>query len=157
MGRCVAALGLALLSGCADFVRYTDELVEPRTGRSFVVTGPASLGGLVGFVAGLPVDVVALPVTYPIYRSQAAEDPVSADPTSTMLFPSFALSRVGRLVLGAPFDVLEYGVYRAWRSPQGPGREDQEAFEILRDQETLQIYSVEPVLPRGAATRPAGG
>ena len=60
MRRAAALLGLCLLTGCAHVVRYTDELVQPQTGRSLLVRLPATFGAIVGFGVGLPIDIAAL-------------------------------------------------------------------------------------------------
>ena len=103
--RRAAAVALAawLCAGCTPIVRYTDELVSARSGRTFLTRTPATFGGIVGFIAGVPVDIVALPVTYVVY---SAQDEVTRDPLSIFLFPSFVLWRVGTLV-GAPIDSAE--------------------------------------------------
>ena len=100
----VAVASLVLLSSCAQLVQYSDEIVDRRTGRSFLVTVPATIGGFCGFVIGIPADIVALPVTLTVYQFQ--KDEPGADPVSTLLFPSFALWRAGTL-LGTPMDVPE--------------------------------------------------
>ena len=110
---------LALLPSCF-LVEYSDNLVDERTGRSNFVTQPASVGGLLGFIVGIPVDIVALPVTWVVYRTQKTDDEEGVDPLSTLLFPSFVLWRAGVLVVGTPFDVLEFTFYRAWRDPPPP-------------------------------------
>lgn len=135
------ALGL-LLGACSQLVRYTDELVDRRTGRTVFVTAPASAGGFFGFIAGLPVDLAALPITYPVYRVQADRDPAAGDPLSTMLFPSFVLWRAGTL-LGMPFDVLEYAGWRLWQPEVTLTEEEQKRFEAQIDEESLPAYPVE--------------
>jgi hypothetical protein len=140
------AAALAAFSACSELVRYTDELTDERTGRSLFVTTPATFGGAVGFVLGVPVDLVVLPVTWGVYRYQVAEDPLGADPLSTMLFPSFVLWRVGKLV-GMPFDLVEFVVWRAWRSEATLTRQEREEIEYAHDEDTLPTYPVEPIYP----------
>ncbi|MEZ5987676.1 MAG: hypothetical protein R3F30_00830 [Planctomycetota bacterium] len=108
---------LLLLSSCSVLIEYSDRLVDDASGRTAVVTKPASLGGIIGFVAGVPLDIVALPVTYTIYAVQKDEEEEQLDPLSTLLFPSFVLWRTGVLVIGAPLDGLEWCFYRAWARP----------------------------------------
>src|SRR5690606_40387621 len=104
----LALLMLALLAaGCAGLVQYTDELRDESTGRSLFVRTPATAGGIVGFAAGLPVSLAALPVTYTVHVYQRERTPMRADPVSTMLFPSFVLWRAG-VLLAAPFDAVEW-------------------------------------------------
>jgi hypothetical protein len=113
--RCAAlAALLVLLPGCL-LVRYSDDLVDETTGRSNFVTQPASFGGVVGFVCGLPLDLVFLPATYIVYQSQKQDGEEGLDPGSTLLFPSFVLWRTGVILIGAPFDLVEYTFYRAWQ------------------------------------------
>ena len=131
---------------CGQVVRYTDEISDPRSGRSFFVTAPAGAGGFVGFVLGLPVDLIALPATFTVYQVQKAQDPLRADPISTMLFPSFVLWRAGSLI-AAPFDVLELVFYRAWRDPVSLTEEEREALEDEIDGATLPRYPVESIYP----------
>ncbi len=146
--KALALTASLLLSGCAELVQYTDELSNEATGRTFVVTSPATLGGMVGFVIGIPADILALPVTYSVYAIQKSQDSLTADPLSTMLFPSFFLWRAGKLV-AAPFDLVEYSVYRAWRSPETLTREEREEIEFRHDEESLPSYPVRPLLPIG--------
>ncbi len=148
--RLVALAVLTVLPACSQLVRYTDEIVDERTGRSPVVTVPATAGGFVGFVVGLPVDLIALPVTFPIYYIQREQDRVKADPLSTMLFPSFALWRMGTLI-AVPFDATEYIVVRAWQPPRTPNAQEQQAIEDGFDRDTLRRYTVEPVYPTTSA------
>lgn len=145
-------LALLVLNSCGDLVQYTDELVDRRTGRTLLVRTPATLGGVLGFVVGVPLDIVALPVTYPVYASQKNDQAVAADPLSTMLFPSFVLWRAGTLV-AVPLDILEYVAYRAWLPPPTPTRQEQEAYEVEQDERTLPVYPVEPIFPRGGLPR----
>jgi hypothetical protein len=135
-------------AGCSQLVRYTDDLVDARSGRSLFTRTPATAGGAVGLVAGLPVDLVALPVTYAVYASQ---DPLKRDALSTFLFPSFVLQHVGQLI-GAPFDVIEWGAYRAWQDPETLTKEEVERREAELD---VVDYSVFPVTP--VYGRPSGG
>jgi len=143
-----AVLGVAFaLAGCAQIVQYTDELRDERTGRTVIVRSPATVGGIAGFALGAPVSVVALPATWGVYRYQKARTPLQADPTSTLLFPSFLFWRVGTLLLGAPVDLLEWGFWRAWRDAPTPNAAEREAIELRHDEEVLQNYPVEPIFP----------
>ena len=105
------------LFSCNALVTYSDQLVDEGTGRSAFVTKPAALGGIVGFIVGIPVDVVALPVSYFVYLSQKEEDEEGLDSLSTLLFPSFLLWRAGVLLVGTPLDLVEFSFYRFWVNP----------------------------------------
>lgn len=157
--RPLAGVLLALVAsagGCAGLVQYTDELRDESTGRTLLVRTPATVGGIVGFVVGLPVSAVAVPVTYGVYAYQRSATPLRADPVSTLLFPSFVLWRAGAL-LGAPFDLVEWLGYRAWQGERTPLPEEIEADERRHDEEVLQSYPVRAIYPtdtdRDAAMR----
>ncbi len=99
-----------------------------------------------GFVLGVPLDIIGLPVTYTLYQFQRDDESVTADPMSTMLFPSFVLWRAGTLV-AVPFDAVEFVVYRAWLPPETPTAEEQERLEAAEDSSTLPVYPVERIFP----------
>lgn len=132
---------LAVLAGCTSVVRYTEELVDERHGRSWFTRFPATLGGTAGFVVGVPVDVAAFLPAWLVYRSQPKE---TRDPLSVFLFPSFVLWKVGTL-LGAPFDLVEWGVYRAWQDEPALSQQEREAIE--REWDGREYYSEYPVTP----------
>ena len=141
MRRAAALLGLCLLTGCAHVVRYTDELVQPQTGRSLLVRLPATFGAIVGFGVGLPIDIAALPVTWTLHMSQ---DDSARDPLSTFFFPSFVLWRIGSLI-AVPFDALEW----TWRSSASElGPEERERFERELDAKCWDVYPVHVFYPR---------
>jgi hypothetical protein len=137
------------LGSCSELVQYTQEISDSRSGRGPLVTIPANFGGFAGFVAGIPVDAVLLPVTYPVYQYQKSASPDDADPVSTMLFPSFFLWQTGK-ALGVPFDLLEFTFYRAWRSPETLTAGEREEIELLYDQDFLPPYPVEVIYPPAA-------
>ena len=145
-----APLGAAalLFGSCTQVVQYTDALVDESTGRTAFTRVPATIGGIVGFVAGVPVDVAALPVTYSVY---ALQDEVTRDPLSIFLFPSFVLWRIGSL-LGAPFDLVEWATYRHWQRDDALTREERELREAEIDALEWPDYPVETIYPR-----PSGG
>jgi hypothetical protein len=145
--RLAAVATLALLTSCAQLVQYTDEIVDRRTGRSLLVTVPATVGGFAGFVIGIPADIVALPVTLSVYQFQ--KDEPDADPVSTLLFPSFALWRAGTLI-GTPMDVLDYALLRSWRAERTINADEQNEIEYQMDLDTLPSYPVTPVYPRSS-------
>ena len=145
--RVLAVSLLLSLSSCAQLVQYTDEIVDSRTGRSLFVTAPATAGGFLGFLIGIPVDVVALPVTFTFYLVQKDQDELRADPLSTMLFPSFVLWRAGTLI-GTPFDAVHYLWARAGRPPRSLTGEELAEIEYSYDLKTLPDYPVKAIYPR---------
>lgn len=142
MSRLLACC-LPLLASCTQVVQYTDALVDARTGRTAFTRVPATMGGIIGFVAGVPVDIAALPVTYVVYSTQ---DEVTRDPLSIFLFPSFVLWRLGSL-LGAPFDAVEWAVWRSWQRGDALTREERELQEAEIDALEWPDYPVEAVYP----------
>ena len=136
-------LAAVLLGSCTQAVRYTDALTDARTGRTLFVRVPASFGGVVGFVAGVPFDVVALPVSYPVYVTQPEE---SRDPLTIFLFPSFVLWRAG-VLLAMPFDAVEYAFWRGWTAPAELTPENRERLERTLDDRQWESYPVEPIYP----------
>lgn len=150
-GLLLSAPCLSALAGCAQVVRYTDELVDARYGRTWVTRLPATLGATTGFAVGLPIDIVALPVTWVAYRSQQKE---TRDPLSVFLFPSWVLWKTGALI-GAPFDLVEWGVWRSWQPAVPMTQEELEAIERAWDAKEYSEYPVTPIYPRaepGGAT-----
>jgi hypothetical protein len=145
-----AAALAATLSGCTPVVRYTDALIEGRDGRTWFSRGPATIAGGVGFVVGIPIDVVVLPVAWFVYRSQPE---AQRDPVSAFLFPSFVLWKVGALV-GAPFDAVEWALWRAWQAPAPLTQQEREAIEQEWDsRESFSEYPVTPIHPAPAPPR----
>ncbi len=145
MLRASSALALALACGsCSSVVKYTDEMTDRASGRTFVTVAPANFFGLCGFIAGIPFDVVALPVTYPILHTTPPED---RDPLSTLLFPSFVLWRCG-VLLAAPIDGIEYLAYRSWRGDRKLTAEERELIELELDAQELPDYPVEVLYPK---------
>ncbi|MBL9077358.1 MAG: hypothetical protein JNL08_07640 [Planctomycetes bacterium] len=129
--------------GCTSVVQYSNELVEPRHGRTWFTRLPATIGGTTGFAVGLPVDVVALPVAWVWYTMQPRE---TRDALSVFLFPSFVFWRLG-LLLGAPFDAVEWAAWRAWQ-PEAPiTQEDRERIERAWDAMEYTEYPVTPIHP----------
>lgn len=140
LGACIAA------GGCTPVVRYTNELVDGRHGRTWFTRLPATIGGAAGFTIGIPVDIVALPVTWLVYRSQPRE---TRDPLSVFLFPSFVLWKGGAL-LGAPFDAVEWALYRNWRTEPEVSPDEREAIERQWDTREYPEYPVTPIYPAPA-------
>lgn len=124
--RCLLLTALAILPSCV-LVEYSQNLVDESTGRGNFVTQPASIGGIVGFIAGVPLDIAALPASYLVYRAQRDQDEEAIDPLSTLLFPSFVLWRTGVIVIGTPFDVLDLVFRRAWTTPPAKLQSDYDA------------------------------
>lgn len=145
--RLLATTGLtALLLGggaCSSVVSYTDELVSNQHGRTYFTRAPSALGGGVGFTLGVPMDLVALPVTFVVYQSQP---PATRDPLSVFLFPSFVLWKVGNLV-GAPFDAVEWALWRSWQPEVPVTAEEREAIERKWDAREFSEYPVTPIYP----------
>lgn len=135
--------GCAALCGCAGVVRYTDALVEPRYGRTWCTRVPAAVGGTLGFTLGLPLDLLGVPVSAVVYANQP---PATREPLSVFLLPSWVLWKVG-LLLGAPFDALEWAVYRAYRRDPGLGSVEREAIERAYDEAGWRQYPVTPIHP----------
>ena len=141
----VAALLLAFAS-CTPVVRYTNELVDDRYGRTWFTRVPSTVGGTLGFAVGVPIDIVALPATFIVYRSQAKE---SRDALSVFLFPSFVLWKVGTL-FGAPFDAVEWAAWRWWQAPPRITPEERESIERRWDALEFSEYPVTPIYPAAA-------
>jgi hypothetical protein len=137
----LGAAALPALTGCTPVVRYTDALVDDRYGRTWFTRLPATLGGTAGFIVGVPVDVVVLLPAFLVYRSQPPE---TRDPLSVFLFPSFVLWKVG-VLLGAPFDAVEWAAWRAWRTPEPMTQQERE--DIEREWDKRQYFSEYPVTP----------
>ncbi|GAB4136506.1 MAG: hypothetical protein Fur0037_01110 [Planctomycetota bacterium] len=147
--RAIAAVLLALAS-CTQAIRYSDALTDRRTGRTIFVRAPASLGGFVGFLAGVPLDLAVLPVSYPIYATSPAE---SRDALSIFLFPSFVFWRAG-VLLALPFDAIEYAVWRGWAGPPKLSPEEREQIERRLDDRQWDSFPVAPLYPIEEPERP---
>jgi hypothetical protein len=142
---------LTLCGGaCSHVVQYTNELVDARSGRTWFTRLPATVGGTVGFVVGVPVDIVAIPASWVVYVSQPKE---TRDVLSVFLFPSFVLWKAGAL-LGAPFDGLEWAAYRSWQPPQPVTQEERETIERAWDEAGWSTYPVTPVYPAPVVVPP---
>lgn len=141
-------LAAAMSCSCASVVRYSDDLVSAKSGRTLFTRAPATLCGVMGFLVGVPLDVVALPATYMVYRGQ---DKATRDPLSVFLFPSFVLWRGGTL-LATPIDIVEWGVWRWWQPVDSLTPEEQERIEVELDELHQQWtdYPVEWIYPRAA-------
>ena len=149
LARSIQAVACALLlscGGCAELVSYAERLGDPSTGRTLFVRTPAAVGGFVGFGLGLPLCALGFPVTYLIYENQRSRNPEQADALSTLLWPSFVLWRTGNLI-AAPFDLIEWAVYRAWEGPPALSRSEREAIEAEIDADTLPSCPVTPIYP----------
>jgi len=149
--RAGAALLLpALLCGCSSVVQYTGEIVDRHHGRTWFTRLPATVGGSVGFLVGIPVDVAVMPVSWIAYRSQPKE---TRDVLSVFMFPSFVLWRTCALV-GAPFDGVEWLVWRSWQAPPALTPEEREAAERAWDEMGWSRYPVVPIHPPERADGP---
>lgn len=125
-------------------MRYTNELVDDRHGRTWFTRFPSTVGGTAGFALGIPVDVVALPVTFTVYRSQPKE---TRDLLSVFLFPSVVMWKVGAL-LGMPFDVVEWTLWRSWQDAPAITADEREEIERKWDARDFSEYPVTPVYPK---------
>ena len=142
--RRLRAIAAALaLGACTSVVQYTDELVDPRHGREWFTRLPATIGGTAGFAVGVPVDVAAAPIAWIYYASQPVE---TRDPLSVFLFPSFVLWRAG-LLLGAPFDLVEWASWRSWQPDVPITQEDRDRIERGWDAQEYTEYPVTPIYP----------
>lgn len=151
--RFASLLCCAALAGCTEVVRYTDELTDPKYGRSWVVRGPATFFGVVGFAAGVPIDLVAFPVTWVVYRTEPKDE--ARDASSTFLFPSFLLWKAG-VLLATPLDLAEFAVWRSWQPAEALTTEELERREKELDQEELRGMPVQPVYGNPPPPRHAG-
>ena len=148
MGAGLLGLVLTLPQvSCGAFIEYTDGLRKSLE-YTPLVRGTAQTGGFLGVLAGIPLNFVALPVTYSVYLYQDSVDPETASFTDTALFPSFLLLSVCSLV-AVPVDVMEFAFYRAWQPERTLTTEEQEELEKEIDDGTLPRYPVTPVYPRG--------
>ena len=145
---------LFLLPACTSVVRYSDGLVDPQAGRSLFTRLPASIGATTGFALGIPIDVVALPVSWVVYRSQPRE---TREVASVFLFPSFVLWKVG-VLFGAPFDAIEWSLWRSRSPATGMSDAQREAIEREWDARgAFPVYPVTPIVPGpGGPDGPAG-
>lgn len=107
---------LALLSACAiprTVDRLHDTCPPPEFGRPGWVRFLAASGAWIGGIVGGAISVVVLPVTYPI--SLLAGDAFSEGGREEfLLFPAVGLATAGHFMLGAPADVIDHVLYRAW-------------------------------------------
>lgn len=133
----------SLLGACSPLVRYTNDLVDSRSGRTWFTRAPAGIGGTFGFTLGIPIDIVAMPVLWGVYRFQPKEE---RDVMSVFLFPSFVLWKVGTLV-GMPFDFVEWATWRSWHETVLT-QDERETIERLWDSRGYSEYPVTPIYPR---------
>ena len=148
--------GALATTGCTPVVRYTDALIEGRDGRTWFTRAPATIAGGIGFVVGIPIDVVTLLPAWFVYRAQPE---AQRDPVSVFLFPSFVLWKVGVLV-GAPFDLVEWAAYRSWQPARVLTQQERESIENEWDSRgNFPEYPVTPIhpLPQPPAEHPPGG
>lgn len=143
--RCALLAAALAAASCTSVVRYTDALVDAGQGRSLFTRLPATVGGTVGFTVGIPVDVATFVPLWIYYRSLPRE---TRDPLSVFLFPSFVLWKVGVLV-GAPFDAVEWAVWRSWHDAPDMTPQEREAIEREWDARgAYPVYPVTPIRPR---------
>ena len=131
----------------APIVRYTDELTNEHTGRTPFVRYPAQSFGFLGFIGGIPFDLIALPATYTFYEMNKSLPPGQAtDSVTIFLFPSFVMWRAA-ILLAAPLDAVEFAFYRAFLPAKTLNPFEQEDLENRLDRETLPRHPVEPLYP----------
>ncbi len=126
-------------------VEYGDSLRNSKD-RTVGVRYTAKLGGVFGVLAGIPADIVLLPITYPVHLYRDSMEPESTSMVDSLLFPSLALLQVGSMI-AIPIDVLEFGLYRVWLPRDTMTAEEKEELERRLDDETLPRYPVTPVWP----------
>ncbi|MFN6146026.1 MAG: hypothetical protein ACK5AL_06700 [Planctomycetota bacterium] len=154
----ILAAAAMTTAGCTSVVRYGDGLVDAGTGRSLFTRLPATVGGTAGFVVGLPVDVLVFVPAWVYYQSLPRE---TRDPVSVFLFSSFVLWKVG-VLFGAPFDAIEWSLWRSRSPATGMSDAQREAIEREWDARgAFPVYPVTPIVPGpggpdgpGGATRP---
>ncbi len=142
--RVVGVAALLGAASCSPVVTYTNELVDARFGRTWFTRLPATVGATTGFAVGIPLDVVALPLSYLVYNAQSRE---TRDALSIFLFPSFVLWKAGAL-LGTPFDVVELAAWRSWQPDRPRTQEEWDAIERSWDAREYTEYPVDPLYPR---------
>lgn len=146
----VPLLVALVLPACTPVVRYTDALVSDPE-RTWFTKLPATVGGTVGFVVGVPVDVAALVPLWFVYRSQARE---TRDPLSVFLFPSFVLWKAG-VLLATPFDAVEWATWRWWQPERTLTQSERAAIE--HEWDVRQSFPEFPATPIYPLPKPAGG
>lgn len=128
-----------------QIVEYTDGLRNSQE-HTIVVRGVSQIGACLGLLASVPVTLASVPFTYPSYLVYDSIEPDEAFVLDMLLLPSFTLLEIGSL-LGAPADLIERLVYKAWVPPDSMTAAEQEAFENDLDEDTLPRYPVTPILP----------
>jgi hypothetical protein len=139
-------IGGAALGGCASAIRYADELSNGDGGRTAFVTAPATVGSFAGLVVGVVANIPLLVVTGPVYLYRDTGDGPPPDVLSTLFFPTFVIWQGGKL-LAAPFDAVEYGLYRVWLPDHGLSPAELEEVERLHDAAELPAYLVRSIFP----------
>ncbi len=93
----LGAVALAVTPGCSTLMPDHPKLV---------VSIPASAGAVLGAIAGIPAEIVCLPVTIPLDSKYPHLIPPlgNEDITASVIFaPAFPFSYVGSAILGDPF------------------------------------------------------
>ena len=109
---------LPLLGICACSIPTTIEQLDaasppPKLGRPIYVRALAGLGAWVGGTVGGVASIALLPVTWPI-RALSGDRLGDHSGGEWMFFPATCLAGMGHAALGAPVDVLDYALRRAW-------------------------------------------
>lgn len=106
----LVSASLSLL-GCAGFYEPLEELVGHE---SAFVSVPATVGAVVAGAVGVPVAVLALPITMP------ASAPGPGGPNLLPMAPVFATAQVGAVMMGSVPWLLALP-FRSREQPSRPG------------------------------------
>lgn len=140
LGRTAVALSL-LVAGCSSLPSPADVIDSPSPGSyverashnelvrhpSSAVSGPAGVGLGIGTIVGIPVMIVALPVTLPLGIAAFADDPRSKNLDvigNAIAFPDALCAVGGAYALGGiPYAIVGDPVRPSKRSgPDGSAR-----------------------------------
>ena len=110
----------ASTTGCMSARTKSYEYLQ-TTRHPLPVRAAATVGEIAGFIAGVPLTVLLLPVTVPAVLLSDFEDPYRV-----VGYPSVALSEIGAAALGGPVDLLfgeddADGKAEAEHPDRGPG------------------------------------
>jgi hypothetical protein len=109
-------LPLLCLGACSipsSIERLGDTSPPADFGRPGYVRALASLGAWVGGLAGGAASIALLPLTWPI-SAMCDENLVEDSRGELLFFPATCLAAIGHAALGAPADMLDYTLRRAW-------------------------------------------
>jgi len=113
---------LALLMSACTLPHAAETLASeappPELGRPGWVRESAGAGAWVGGVFGGVAAVVLLPVTYPL--SVAAAEPLGYSEQEVLFAPITMFASAGHFLVGAPLDMIDFTVRRAWEDEPAP-------------------------------------